>query len=103
MARKDSAKAGSHRGFNDIAGFVFIGVALLLILAQVSFDRNDVAKNAVPPNPTVHNWIGPAGAHTANALFFLFGAAAFTVPIFLLAYGLSHLVEILGYLRRRKT
>ena len=103
MARKDSAKAGSQRGFNDIAGFVLIGLALLLMLAQVSFERNDVAKNAVPPNATVHNWIGPAGAHTANALFFMFGAAAFAVPIFFFAYGLSHLVEILAYLRRRKT
>jgi DNA segregation ATPase FtsK/SpoIIIE, S-DNA-T family len=102
MARKDSAKAGSHRGFNDIAGFVFIGVALLLMLAQISFDPNDVAKNRVPPNPTVHNWIGPAGAHTAHALFFMFGAAAFAIPIFLFAYGLSNLVEVLGYLRRRK-
>jgi DNA segregation ATPase FtsK/SpoIIIE, S-DNA-T family len=102
MARKDSAKAGSHRGFNDIAGFVFIGVALLLMLAQFSFDPNDVAKNRVPPNPTVHNWIGSAGAYTANALFFMFGAAAFAIPIFFVAYGLSNLVEVLGYLRRRK-
>jgi S-DNA-T family DNA segregation ATPase FtsK/SpoIIIE len=102
MARKDSAKAGSHRGFNDIAGFVFIGVALLLMLAQVSFDPNDVAKNRVPPNPTVQNWIGSAGAYTANAFFFMFGAAAFAIPIFLFAYGLSNLVEVLGYLRRRK-
>ena len=102
MARKDSAKAGSHRGFNDIAGFVFIGVALLLMLAQFSFDPNDVARNRVPPNPTVHNWIGSAGAYTANALFFMFGAAAFAIPIFFFAYGLSNLVEVLGYLRRRK-
>jgi DNA segregation ATPase FtsK/SpoIIIE, S-DNA-T family len=102
MARKDSAKAGSHRGFNDIAGFVFIGLALLLMLAQFSFDPNDVAGNRVPPNPTVHNWIGSAGAYTANALFFMFGAAAFAIPIYFFAYGLSNLVEVLGYLRRRK-
>ena len=102
MARKDSAKAGSHRGFNDIAGFVFIGLALLLMLAQFSFDPNDVARNRVPPNPTVHNWIGSAGAYTANALFFMFGAAAFAIPILFFAYGLSNLVEVLGYLRRRK-
>jgi S-DNA-T family DNA segregation ATPase FtsK/SpoIIIE len=102
MARKDSAKAGSHRGFNDIAGFVFIGLALLLMLAQFSFDPNDVARNRVPPNPTVHNWIGSAGAYTANALFFMFGAAAFAIPIFFFAFGLSNLVEVLGYLRRRK-
>jgi len=102
MARKDSAKASSHRGFNDIAGFVFLGIGLLLLLAQVSFDPKDVATNRVPPNPAVQNWIGSAGAHTAHALFFLFGAAAFAIPIFFFAYGLSNLVELLGYLRRRK-
>jgi DNA segregation ATPase FtsK/SpoIIIE, S-DNA-T family len=102
MARKDAAKAGRHRGFNDIAGFVFLGLALLLLLAQVSFDRNDVRSNAVPPNPTIQNWIGPAGAYAANAFFRLFGAAAFAVPIFLCAFGLANLVEFLGYLRRRK-
>lgn len=108
MARKDAAKAGGllreqHRGFNDIAGFVFIGIALLLLLAQVSFDRNDVRSNAVPPNATIHNWIGPAGAYAADKLFFLFGAGAFALPIFLFAFGLANLVEFLGYLRRRKT
>src|SRR5829696_1761352 len=103
MARKDSAKAGGqHRGFNDIAGFVFLGVGLLLLLAQLSFDRNDVRSNAVPPNPTIHNWIGPAGAYTADKLFFLFGAAGFALPIFFFAFGLANLVEFLAYLRRRK-
>jgi DNA segregation ATPase FtsK/SpoIIIE, S-DNA-T family len=103
MARKDSAKAGSHRGFSDIAGFVALGIGLLLLLAQVSFDANDVARNRVPPNPTVHNWIGSAGAYIADRLFFMFGAAAFVIPIYCFAYGLSNLVEVLGYLRRRKT
>lgn len=101
MARKDAAKAG-HRGFNDIAGFVFLGVGLLLLLAQVSFDRNDVRSNAVPPNPTTHNWIGPVGAHAADKLFFLFGAGAFALPIFCFAFGLANMVEMLAYLRRRK-
>src|SRR5687768_12050414 len=103
MARKDSAKAGSHRGFNDIAGFVALGVGLLLLLAQVSYDPYDVAKNKVPPNATAHNWIGPVGAYIAYYLFLTFGAAAFAIPIFCFGYGLSHLVEVLGYLRRRKT
>src|SRR5258705_716089 len=101
MARKD--QAGGHRGFNDIAGFVFLGAGLLLLLAQLSFDRNDVRSNAVPPNPTIHNWIGPAGAYTANVLFFLFGAGAFALPILLFAFWLAHLLEFLGYFRRRKT
>jgi S-DNA-T family DNA segregation ATPase FtsK/SpoIIIE len=103
MARKETAKAGGqHRGFNDIAGFVFLGVGLLLLLAQLSFDPKDVPSNAVPANPTTHNWIGPVGAYTADKLFFLFGAAAFALPIFCFAFGLANMVELLAYLRRRK-
>src|SRR5262245_4195253 len=103
MARKDTSKAGGHRGFNDIAGFVLIALAVMLLLSQLSFDRNDVRSNAVPPNATIHNWIGPVGAYLANGLFFICGAGAFVLPILLLAYGLSNLIEFLGYLRRRKT
>ncbi|MCI0745810.1 MAG: DNA translocase FtsK [Verrucomicrobia subdivision 3 bacterium] len=103
MARKDSSKNSGHRGVNDIAGFVLIALAIMLLLAQLSFERNDIRSNAVPPNPTIHNWIGPVGAHMANGLFFIFGAGAFVLPILLLAYGLSNLIAFLGYLRRRRT
>ena len=105
MARKDtptSAKgAPAHRGLNDIVGIVLIAVALLLLVAQVSFDRYDVADNRIPSNETMHNWIGSAGAFGANGLFRLFGAAAFVLPVLLLLYGLGYLFEFMSYLKRR--
>jgi S-DNA-T family DNA segregation ATPase FtsK/SpoIIIE len=101
MARKDSARAAPTRGFSDIVGLVLIALGLLLFVAQISFDRNDVAANRVPANETVHNWVGSVGAYLANGLFFLFGAGAFLVPILLLVFGAACLVEWLSYLRRR--
>ena len=101
MARKDSTKTAQHRGFGDVIGIVLISAALLLLVAQVSFDKQDVAVNRIPSSETAHNWIGSAGALGANGLFFLFGAGAFVLPVLLLLFGLGHLFEFLSYLKRR--
>ncbi|MEY2409950.1 MAG: segregation ATPase FtsK/SpoIIIE, family [Verrucomicrobiota bacterium] len=101
MARKDSAKPAEHRGFSDIIGIVLIAAALLLLLAQLSFDRYDIDANKLPANQTKHNWIGGAGAWGANVLFQIFGAGAFVLPLLLLVFGLGYLFEFFAYLKRR--
>ena len=101
MARKDAKDSHHHRGMRDIVGFVLIIAAVLLLLAQVSFDRQDLAVNRFPPNQTPHNWIGTAGAVVAHSLFFLFGAGAFLIPFLLIGFGLAYLVEAFAYLKRR--
>ncbi len=102
MARKDSAGAAQPRGFSDIIGIVLIALGLLLLLAQLSFDRYDLAANKVPSNQTIHNWVGTAGAHGANVLFQAFGAGAFVLPILLLVFGAGYLFEFFAYLQRRR-
>src|SRR5882672_2230756 len=102
MARKDSKNAAQqHRGFSDIVGIVLIATALLLMVAQLSFDRGDVSANKFPPNQTTHNLIGGAGAHVANLLFQCFGGGAFVLPVLLMLFGLGYLFEFLSYLKRR--
>ena len=101
MARKASAEPAQHRGFSDIIGIVLIAAALLLLLAQVSFDRYDIDTNRLPANQTKHNWIGGVGAWGANVLFQVFGAGAFVLPLLLLVFGLGYLFELLSYLQRR--
>jgi S-DNA-T family DNA segregation ATPase FtsK/SpoIIIE len=104
MARKDSknvARQEHQRGFSDIIGIVLTATALLLLLAQLSFDRGDVSANKFPPNQTTHNWIGSAGAHFANFLFQCFGGGAFVLPVLLMLFGLGYLFEFLSYLKRR--
>src|SRR5262245_27996689 len=98
MARKDSAKVVREqpRGFSDIIVIVLIALALLLLVAQLSFDSRDVQANRVPPNETTHNWIGAAGAFGANGFFLLFGAGAFVLPMLLLLFGLGYLFEFLS-------
>lgn len=102
MARKESKQATRPpHAFGDIMGIVLIASAVLLLVAQLTFDRYDVDRNRVPPNQTMHNWIGTVGAYGAYYLFFLFGAASFVLPPLMLIFGLSHLLGFLSYLRRR--
>jgi len=102
MARKASTDSESpHHGFNDIIGVALLAVALLLVVAQLSFDRNDLAINADPPNRPAHNWIGPLGARMAYVSFLLFGFSAYMLPLLLVAFGLAYWLEALSYLRRR--
>jgi len=103
MARKDARDTGHARGFSDIIGIVLIALALLLLVAELSFDRLDVAANRLPPNEPIHNWIGTFGAWSANGFFKLFGVAAFVLPLLMFVFGLSYLFEFFGYLKRRWT
>jgi S-DNA-T family DNA segregation ATPase FtsK/SpoIIIE len=98
MARKSDE---SSRGFSDIIGVVLLAAALLLLVAQFSFDRYDLSSVRIPPNKAVHNWIGPFGAHFAHGFFFLFGIGAYAMPVLLAAYGTAYLFGVLGYLRQR--
>jgi len=93
MARKETHSAAHARGFSDIIGITLMALALLLLVAQLTFHPHDVASNRVPPNETIHNWIGAFGAWTANGLFRLFGAGAFVLPILMVLFGVGYMFE----------
>jgi DNA segregation ATPase FtsK/SpoIIIE, S-DNA-T family len=101
MARKAASDQAEGHGRNDILGVVFFALSVIVLIALFTYDRKDLAANSVPPNPNVQNWIGVIGAHTANALFFTFGAAAYLLPIVLLFLSLGYLLSFLTYLQRR--
>jgi S-DNA-T family DNA segregation ATPase FtsK/SpoIIIE len=101
MSRK--TPAGSGNGFNDIIGVALLAAALLLLVAQFSFDSHDVGylyKQSEKTAP-VHNWIGVIGAYLAWFSFLLLGIAAYLAPWLLAAFGLGYLFNFLGYLRER--
>jgi hypothetical protein len=56
MSRKSPSDSG--RGFNDVIGVALLAAALLLLVAQFSFDRYDLSFFKDPHNKPVHNWIG---------------------------------------------
>src|SRR5258706_7790337 len=99
MARKTSGESESSHGFNDIIGLVLLVAALLLLCAQLSFDRYDLKAVRIPPNESVHNLIGPAGAYVAHAFFFVFGATAYFIPLLLVVFGISYIPDWLRWMR----
>jgi S-DNA-T family DNA segregation ATPase FtsK/SpoIIIE len=102
MARKEAAAPHEAHGWNEIIGIIMVALALLLVAALFSFDRNDLASNRVPPNAQIHNWIGPIGANLASALFLVFGAGSFLLPVLLVLFGLTGFFEAFAYLRHRR-
>jgi S-DNA-T family DNA segregation ATPase FtsK/SpoIIIE len=101
MARKTSAGSEAAHGFNDIIGIVLTGLSLLLLVALLSYNPRDVSSNALPTNPSTHNWIGPIGAWTAWFWFRVVGAAAYEMPALLFFLGLGCFFDFFAYLRRR--
>jgi S-DNA-T family DNA segregation ATPase FtsK/SpoIIIE len=99
MSRKTTADGGSAHGFNDIIGLVLLAAALLLVVAQLSFDRYDLSFFLNPPRKPAHNLIGPVGAHFAFWFFFVFGVGAYFLPPLLAVFGIAHVPDWLRWLR----
>ena len=99
MARKKATKAKVEtRGSVDILGILYISFAVLLFGALGSYDAKDLAINAQPPNEVIQNLMGRFGAWAAYVSFFIFGGAAFILPVLLLGFGLAHYLPLLKYL-----
>jgi S-DNA-T family DNA segregation ATPase FtsK/SpoIIIE len=101
MARKSDDDSHSKNGFNDVIGIALLALALLLLVAQLSFDRYDLPFVRTPPNKEIHNWIGTIGAYLAWFTFVPLGIAAYLLPWISGAFGVAYLLNFLGYLRER--
>ena len=69
MARKSDDTPNPKNGFNDVIGVALLALALLLVVAQLSFDCYDLPFVRNPPNKEIHNWIGKIGAYLAKNAF----------------------------------
>ncbi|MDD5199623.1 MAG: DNA translocase FtsK 4TM domain-containing protein [Terrimicrobiaceae bacterium] len=77
---------------SEALGVLLLGAGILLLLALVSFDPNDVPawvffNKIVPANPHPSNFIGIVGVLGAGLLYFLIGAAAYLLAVVLLGFG----------------
>jgi DNA segregation ATPase FtsK/SpoIIIE, S-DNA-T family len=98
-----------NRRFNELVGFLAITVAVLTALALLSYSPHDTSLNVSAASPDAHparNWIGPAGAYSADLIFQGFGYPAFLLPMGIFALGLrwfrsraidSALTKLAGY------
>jgi DNA segregation ATPase FtsK/SpoIIIE, S-DNA-T family len=75
----------NNRRLNELVGFLLLVTAALLLLSLGSYSPLDPSMNTAAAGPDVHspqNWIGIAGATTADLLFQLAGISAFLLPLF---------------------
>src|SRR5581483_284572 len=98
MSRKTS---DSHHGLHDVIGVALLGAALLILLAQITFNRGEISQITFPPDQSVHNLIGPFGAYLAWIIFLPFGVVAYLVPPLLAFFGAAYLMDFLSYVRER--
>jgi S-DNA-T family DNA segregation ATPase FtsK/SpoIIIE len=73
-----------NKRLNELVGFLCITLAVLMALALISYSPHDAAFNvaaAAPDGGPARNWIGPVGAYSSDALFQIFGFAAFLLPV----------------------
>jgi S-DNA-T family DNA segregation ATPase FtsK/SpoIIIE len=94
---------------NELAGFLGLTLAVLAVLALLSYSPRDASLNVAARAPQDHpalNWIGPVGAYGADLLFQGLGYAAFLLPMGILALALrwfrskpfdSPLAKLIGY------
>ncbi len=77
----------------ELMGLLTGTTGLLILLSLASYRPEDPSLNTVVATGTIpHNWIGPAGAYVADALFQIFGWVAFLLPVALLAVGIRWLL-----------
>jgi S-DNA-T family DNA segregation ATPase FtsK/SpoIIIE len=74
-----------NKRLNEMIGFVGLSLAVLITLSLLSYSPHDASFNvsagAGSGSLPARNWIGPVGAHMADAFFQIFGYAAFLFPI----------------------
>jgi DNA segregation ATPase FtsK/SpoIIIE, S-DNA-T family len=73
-----------NKRLNELIGFLCIVLAVLMGLALISYNPADAAFNVSAASDGEHaarNWIGSAGAYSSDALFQIFGFAAFLLPV----------------------
>ena len=98
-----------NRRFNELIGFLGITLAILMALALLSYSPRDASFNVsaqpLGARPT-QNWVGPAGAYSADLVFQVLGYAAFLAPMGIFALGLrwfrsrpidSAIAALIGY------
>jgi len=73
--------AGVARGLREASAISLGVVALVILVALLSFDARDPGFSSTGLGDGIHNRVGSTGAYLADFLFFLFGKPAYLLPL----------------------
>ncbi|MFH0839170.1 MAG: DNA translocase FtsK [Candidatus Omnitrophota bacterium] len=77
----------------QIYAIILFVLSVLLFLSFISYTPNDLSLYISHPNRPAKNFIGIFGAYIAGGVFFLFGKAAFIIPVLCLIWSLSRFFQ----------
>jgi S-DNA-T family DNA segregation ATPase FtsK/SpoIIIE len=73
--------AAVARGLREAAAIGLAVIALVVVVALLSFDARDPGFSSTGVGDVIHNRVGSTGAFFADLLYFLFGRPAFLLPL----------------------
>jgi DNA segregation ATPase FtsK/SpoIIIE, S-DNA-T family len=79
---------------NEIIAVVLFALSLFLFLSIFTFTEQDLSFYTSTPNMVSQNATGLAGAYVGGILLFLMGKAAYVVPLLILVWGISRLLQM---------
>ena len=81
----------AHR-LQEVVGLLGLAAGLTLLVILATASPTDPNWNTASDAP-IMNWLGPAGAHIAEAYFVMVGLTAFLMPLSLVAWGVRFLIH----------
>ena len=69
--KNNTAEHLSPQKRNEVWGFIFLAVSILVFTALISYDQNDLSFYSSQPNTEIKNLIGIIGAYISGILVFL--------------------------------
>jgi len=90
--KNNTAEHLSPQKRNEVWGFIFLAVSILVFTALISYDQNDLSFYSSQPNTEIKNLIGIIGAYISGILVFLVGATSFVIPFLTLSWSVSKFI-----------
>ena len=75
----------------EILAVPIIALALISFLSLITFSPHDLVTYGSDEPAAIHNWIGKPGAWLAHWIISIFGAAGYSLPAFLLLWGIDRI------------
>ena len=79
---------------NEIVSVVLFAVSIFLFLSLFTFSERDLAFYTSSPNLSTHNATGVIGAYISGILLFCIGKAAYVIPLLVLVWAISRLMQV---------
>ena len=79
---------------NEIIAVVLFALSLFLFLSIFTFTEQDLPFYTSNPNVVSQNATGVAGAYIGGVLLFIMGKAAYVIPLLILIWGVSRLLQM---------